>query len=752
MASYRHRVSAGCAVVLLILCLDSDAQALEDADVFAGRHLSEALRILTNRGLRIVFSSETVTPSMRVAQEPPQGTPRQILEFILKPHSLAAEEGPGGIIQIVRSRSSRGSRAGAVSFPSFDPRASEVPAYSERVHVTAPELRPPLSDEPGRTLSAADLQTLSGLTTGDPLRAMQALPGVTPVGDFHSEFSVRGSPARHVGVVIDGVAMPWVRHQVYGRHDMGSVALLNPDVIQHAALLAGTYPLRHHEHLGAELQLALREGSRTSTRGSATVGGTSSTILAEGPIGGAARSSSGSRGPERDESRGSWLVAARQSHRDWPLRRQTSDGSVFGFTDAHARVVYDPWRGQQISVTWVGGRTGGEGPDAAAPGGLAHANTMVSLLNAAWRSAPGDSYVFTQRISSSSRGYWNKYPSGEDFVRGADRSIAYRADLVRSVLGGILDTGGEVERVIASRRIAETGAAGSSAWQQSVYGSFARTVSALSVRSGVRATHSTLIYRPAVSRWLLTEWRPDTHWTLTGSTSSIAQVPALQYVLESQAGSRLQPERATKVDVAIERRIGETLRVRAGLFGSREHDLLLWKPAGYLNMASRSSRGIEVTVARRRTAGLSGWIAYAFGESRETDELQRQTYWSAFDQRHALNIFARYEVSDRTNVSLTLLSGSNFPLHARREDRDDQGVAWDRKARLPAYARLDARAQHAFDVKGQRLTAFLEILNVLNRANRGRTLNPPFDGDVSLSEPLFPRLLTAGFRIDLGGR
>ena len=617
-----------------------------------------------------------------------------------------------------------------------------VATHSERVFVTAPSLEHGRGVERERTMSGGELQTLSGITTGDPFRAVQALPGVASAGDFHSEFSVRASPARHIGVVVGDVPMRWIRHEVYGRNDIGSVALLNPDVIEQTTLRAGAYPQRHSGHLGAELRLELRDGSRSAMHASGSIGGTYTALLAEGPIGGAGR--------------GSWLVAARQSYRDWPLRKRTADGSVLGFTDAHARVVYDPFRGQQVSVTWLGGRTGAEGPDAAAPGGLAHATSTVSLLSAAWRSAPGDRFVLTQRVHTAAHDYRNKHPSGEDFARGADGAIGYGVDLVHSALGGVLEGGGQVERTTALRVDAEAARVSGAAWRQFGYVSLARTFAAMSLTSGISVANSTIVERPAVATWLLAEWRPRPKWTVIASTGTVSQVPEVEHLFDSLTGSPLRSERATKIDVAIERELAGSFRLRAGLFGSREHDLLVFQPDGYSNSARRSSRGFEMTLGRRGPTGLSGWVAYAYGRSRETDEGRRETYWSDFDQRHAVNLVGSYALSDRASASIILRSGSNFPVPGRLVERDGQlFTGAERNAvRLPTYARLDARAQREFDVRGQRLTAYFEVLNVLNRTNRGRA--PGFlrtaGAPSTFSEPLFPRLLTAGLRIDLGSR
>jgi hypothetical protein len=57
-----------------------------------------------------------------------------------------------------------------------------------------------------RVLDARDLERLRGVLADDPFRAVHALPGVAAGDDFRSEFSVRGSDSRHIGMSMDGVS------------------------------------------------------------------------------------------------------------------------------------------------------------------------------------------------------------------------------------------------------------------------------------------------------------------------------------------------------------------------------------------------------------------------------------------------------------------------------------------------------------------------------------------------------------------
>jgi outer membrane cobalamin receptor len=92
-------------LVLAILLAASGASGAPDdsARRYAGRTLVEALQQIQALGVKLIYSSDVVTPWIRITQEPASSDPRAILDELLAPHGLAAREGPGGILFIVRT-------------------------------------------------------------------------------------------------------------------------------------------------------------------------------------------------------------------------------------------------------------------------------------------------------------------------------------------------------------------------------------------------------------------------------------------------------------------------------------------------------------------------------------------------------------------------------------------------------------------------------------------------------------------------
>jgi len=79
------------------------------------------------------------------------------------------------------------------------------------------------------------------------------------------------------------------------------------------------------------------------------------------------------------------------------------------------------------------------------------------------------------------------------------------------------------------------------------------------------------------------------------------------------------------------------------------------------------------------------------------------------------------------------------------------GLADERnRLRLPAYSRLDVRADRAFNWSGRRLVLFVDVANITNRENLRNT--PPFVDRVGrvfgATESLMPIVPSGGFVIE----
>lgn len=755
------------AVCLMTLTLHAWPAIAQESKPYKGMRLTEALQAMQALGLRVVFSSAVVPPDLFVATEPrPTASPRQQLEELLAAHHLEVREGPGQTLQVVRARRTvKRSPPAAVEEKTerrgMDVGTPDVRRYIEYVSVSdsVPERRDRgVASE--MSLGGGDFTRLHGSLSEDPLRVVQSFPGVTAVNDFRSDFAVRGSPFRHASFVIDGVSTHWLQHTVHGRGATGSLAMLSGLVVERATLRTGAFPRRYSDRLGPELDVTIREGSRNDFALRGAIGGSHAVLVAEGPLGGDGAGRS---------ARGSWLVTARQSYLEWPPERYAR--TAFGFSDAVAKVVFDVRPTQRLGLTMAGGLAAVDDEDNLAPDALAIGTNRAALVNLSWQSTFGQAFVVRQQASLVTHRFRNAEQSGRERDGGVNGSIAYRADISRPMVGGLLEAGAQIEQTTTTMipSLQQQTLVGGSGWVRSGFAHFVwAPARSLTVSPGVRITSSTLARDPAVSRWLLGEWSFRPRWSFIGSMGVSRQIPDLALTLGELGSPSLRTERASDVELGIEQRMTSAVRWQATVFNRREADVLrppethsrlvgdvLVVPGmqRYSNALQGTSRGFEVLVSRREPLGLSGWVSYSYGRTRQTDIARAETYWADFDQRHTLNLFGVYRLSSTTSVGATFRAGSNFPVPGYLASRAGRLVAADtrNRVRLPAYRRLDVRADRQFQSFGRRLTLFVEALNALNRTNvgagRGR-VDPVTGAANGFTEPLLRRRVSAGIIIE----
>ena len=107
----------------------------------------------------------------------------------------------------------------AAAPPDEAPTTTSAPTAPARVDQSKPKPKPieiqvlGVKPEPSRTvtLSRAEVRQIPG-TFGDPFRALEIMPGVTPIVSGLPFFFVRGAPPGDVGYFLDGIRVPLLFH------------------------------------------------------------------------------------------------------------------------------------------------------------------------------------------------------------------------------------------------------------------------------------------------------------------------------------------------------------------------------------------------------------------------------------------------------------------------------------------------------------------------------------------------------------
>jgi hypothetical protein len=607
--------------------------------------------------------------------------------------------------------------------------------YTEAVTVSGERFR---TVDPGapaqQVLGSADILNLRGVLTDDPLRAVQALPGVATGDDLRSEFTVRGSNFPHMHLTLDGFTTPYLLHAVRGVEDessSGSVAMINSDILQDVSLVSGGYVQRSGNRTGSSIEFNVRSGSSDRPQVRAALSGTGASIVVEGPFKG---------------KRGSWLASARQSYLDLVIERLVEDQVQFGFSDAQAKFVYDLTSSQRAQFTVIAGRSRLKEPQQELDANDLYIGLNRSAIGIAkWQWTGGKTVVSAGAMAGVNR-FRNETLGQTTLDDGREEQWSARLDVRRQLTSWLdVEAGWDVDLFSEQRRrqrpVTQTtfrlvNDYSGDATRSGVYGTARWTLHpTITVLPGVRVDHSTLTDDTTVSPWAQAVWRLSERTSIRAASGIYQQFPVFEQVIGAWGTPGLSPERATHLDVGVEQAIGTSTQLQVTVYNRSERDFL--RRAGaetrivngrlvvgstmatYDNRLDGYARGIEFMLRRLDAKAFSGWVSYSYGHNRYHDTVSEERYWGDLDQRHTINLYGLYRTSPRMSISAKLRMGSNFPAPGYYTEADGTYyVGTERNVvRLPSFARLDLRLNRTFTWSTRRLTLFMEVINVLNREN-----------------------------------
>jgi hypothetical protein len=579
-------------------------------------------------------------------------------------------------------------------------------------------------------LDNSELKNLASVVADDALRSVQSLPGVTTGDDFHATFAVRGSGFASMGFYIDGVLTGAPFHTIRDIDDGFSLTILNGDLVDSATLLSSAPPAAFGDRTGAVLDVRTREPGRERRVTRASLGATGLAVTTEGPIG----------------RRASGLLSARKSYLDYIVRRLDERPSfVLGWYDVQMKLAFEPFRAHQLTLLAIHGDAAYErNEDEPTRNGLATADSGTQIVNGAWRWLPSARASLLTRLYLDRETGRRRNRGNELLGERRSRHVGARSDLA-------VDLGGHhVSAGVFARRLAEANherdfddmprtvldyssvAAQPSAYVQDEW----RLHRRLTVTLGGRVEH---LSATGETLWLP---RAQAALAVTPSTSlelawgDHGQFPSADALFGTEGNRDLGAARSRHAVAALEQRVGKMrLRVEGYIedqdrfwfapgaeFRRGASGVVLPQPSRLRNALHGFSRGLEVVVQRRSANGLSGWISYAWAETR-LEGGGVPAFVSDFDQPHTVSAYGSWRLSSAWNVSAKYRYGRGTPIVGFYERRGEAFFLSARRneARIEPYSRLDLRANRAFFFRRWTMTLYGEVMNVLDRKHRRYT-------------------------------
>ncbi|WP_437280898.1 TonB-dependent receptor plug domain-containing protein [Sorangium sp. So ce375] len=579
---------------------------------------------------------------------------------------------------------------------------------------------------------------------GDPFRAIEALPGVTPIASGVPYFFVRGAPPGNVGYFVDGVRVPLLYHVALGP------SVIHPALVERVDLYPGGFPARFGRYTGGIVAGETREPARLF-HGEANLRLFDAGALVEAPWA---------------DGRGAALVGGRYAY-PGALLALFSPGVELGYWDYQARVTYDASPYDRVGVFAFGSHDylaqiedDGETDVVLAGdfhridlrydrffargGRLRHAITLgheesenqdgeragrARLLGARVELSAPVSDRLTARAgadaqlerfdidvrendgdfpSRSDRAFARLFTSREDLAAGLWADIVIRAaprlEVVPGLRGDLFASGGAA-RVTVDPRLATR----------------LQATPRIALLSAFGVTHQ--------------------------PPSFLGAVPGLQ-VGGLRGGVQTGLLASAGVELRLPWEIEATITgFRSGFFDLS--DALGNRPPGTdVGLAQRaelrgtgSSHGLEIHARRSLSKRIGGFVSYTL--SRSTRHVGRESFDSAFDRRHALNMAAAVDVGRGWKLGGRAVFYSGVPMTLDYDLWDNDGADGQRPdddrpdtesdirrreqqreridhyvrqlslpERLPAFFRLDLRLEKRWVLReGRGISLTVEVLN-----------------------------------------
>ncbi|MCX6619555.1 MAG: TonB-dependent receptor [Acidobacteria bacterium] len=622
------------------------------------------------------------------------------------------------------------------------------------------------------TLSGAETKNLASVLADDPLRAVQALPGVSSNDDFDARFSLRGADFDHIGLYLDDILLHGPFHTVGGDHATGSLTIFNGAMAGDITLHSGSFPASFADRTAGILDVHTRDGSRSEINVRATASASNAAVMAEGPLGAS--------------KRGSWMAAFRKSYLQYLIRRTdtTNSSLAFGFLDGQARLAYDLTPRNTVTLSFIGGASDLDRSQAKAKLGNNSVMTgeyRFDLANLGWRYAPSEKLLVSSRLAYLREHYSNANPTGLDLEQGSYGEWTGRSDASWAWASlATLDFGASMRRTRADgyrnsfqssvQRLEDFRGStlrGGAYTAQSFRPLAGRIQLSLGARFDRQSADSVSTVSPTASLSLL----PAASTRIQFGWGQYVQFPDLIWLYSKFGSPRLLPERALHFTAAIEQRLYQRTRIRAEFYQRQDRDVLfrsLYEPriiAGKIfippagapagNALRGYSRGMEIFLQRRSDNRVTGWISYALGYTGMRDGLTGARFPTDFDQRHTANVYLSYRLRPSVNLSGRWTYGSGFPIPGflSKTGATYYLASARNQLRLDPYQRTDLRINKAYELSRCRLTLYGEVVNLTNRGNyRYDSFNSynsrTGQANVGLTK-MFPILPSIGIMVEL---
>lgn len=666
-----------------------------------------------------------------------------------------------GFIRTARAEPEPAVSDGANSEPSAA--AIGEDAEEEGVYEAVAEVDAPPRQATERVLEARELTSVPG-TSGDPLKAIDVLPGVARTSE--GDPILRGAGQHESAVFIDGASVPFLYH--FG----GVRSVIHPRLVERVEVYPGNFSVRYGRATGGIVEARMRDPRADGLHGEIELSLLDSSALIEGRIA---------------EGLG-FEAAARRSNIDFIFENFVPEDSFDVvvaplYWDYQGALSYAPDDSARWRLSFVGSRDEARlafadpSAESAALRGSVGGSIEFHRVQLAYTDRYGEvaqsvqihagTQHLEQEVGPNSESYFDVFdfggraewelPLGEAFtlIAGVDVEAsaftgAYRGGAAPSQEGN-LDTPENVSDWITIDRTSFL-LLNPAAYVEARLFPVRRLLLIPGLRVDYYHQNEAATLNPRLSqRYDLTD-----RVTLKSGVGWFSQPPEYYEAVPGVGNPRIRPYHALHVSAGSELRLSDALSLDIEGFYKHVIERVVSTPnsapPGFVNDGRGRVVGLELGGRYGSDDGLSAQMAYTLSRSERQD---RDEGWRLFDsdQTHVLSAALGYELGSGWHAGARFRYVTGNPVTPVLGSFYDAGAdlyfplyGAHNSARDPAFQQLDLRIEKTIGIGDGRLTLYLDVQNVYAAENaEGFTYSYDYrEREPTSGAPFFPNLGVRG--------
>jgi TonB-dependent receptor-like protein len=629
----------------------------------------------------------------------------------------------------------------------------------EEVYEAVAEVAAPPRQATRRSLDAVELTTVPG-TSGDPLKAIEVLPGVARSSE--GDPILRGAAQHESAVFIDGSPVPFLFH-------FGNLrSVVHPRLVESVDVYPGNFSVRYGRATGGIVEAKIRDPRSDGVHGEVELSLLDSSALVEGPLG----------------SHLSFEGAARRSNIDFVFDNFVPDDTFDVvvapvYWDYQGALVYTPRSDARLRLSFIGSRDAttlsfGD-PSAENPALRGDVGGAIEFhrVQLAYSDRYGDvrqelqAYFGKQHLEQEVGPNAQTYFNGTDFggraewqlpvcpeltliagldIQGSAFEGAYRGSAAPSAEGS-LDTPDNVEDVITVDHTTFL-LFNPAAYVEARVMPTSRLLLLPGIRFDYYHQNDAGTVDPRISqRYELTD-----SVTLKSAVGWFSQPPLYYEAIPGVGNPRIQPYHALHISAGSEMRLSDELSLDVEGFYKHIGNRVVATPGGapprFVNDGQGRVIGLEAGGKYTSSFGLAAQVAYTLSRSERQD---RAESWRLFDQdqTHVLSLALGYDLGAGWHAGARFRYVTGNPVTPVVGSFYDAGTdvyypifGPHNGARDPAFQELDLRVEKSFAIGPGRLSAYLDVQNVYAAENaQGFTYSYDYrEREPTTGAPFFPNL------------